>query len=102
MTVGQMPPPRGNPVANACYHAQPDVVKALLASGADPLAGGDRRDFPVFRLIHKAILSGKPGYVTCLELLLATNQFELVAQMDSGIAMPTMVEAACAAVKSGA
>ena len=47
MTVGQMPPPRGNPLAAACYYDQPDVVKALLASGADPLAGGDRRDFPM-------------------------------------------------------
>ena len=77
-----MPPPPGPPLAVACYHAQPDVVKALLASGADPLARGDRGDFPVIRLIQKAMTSGKPDYVTCFELLLATDQFELVAQMD--------------------
>ena len=46
MTVGQMPPPVNNPLAAACYYDQPDIVKALLASGADPLGdawegGGD-------------------------------------------------------------
>ena len=39
-----MPPPHNHPLAAACYYDQPDIVKALLASGADPLAGGDRGD----------------------------------------------------------
>ena len=37
VTVGEMPPPHNHPLAAACYYDQPDVVKALLASGADPL-----------------------------------------------------------------
>ena len=75
-----MPPPRGNPLAAACYYDQPDVVKALLASGADPLAGGDDDDFPIFRCLDYS--GSKPD---CLKLLLATgDQFELVAHGPGG------------------
>ena len=83
MTVGQMPPPRGNPLASACYYNQPDVVKALLASGADPLARDTGGNSAIHRCIHHALhhSSNPPNMIwTCLKLLLATEQFELVAQ----------------------
>ena len=83
MTVGQMPPPVNNPLAVACYYDQPDIVKALLASGADPLAGGDRGDLAIFRSLFCAIRHPNARSVTCIELLLATDKFELVAQRGS-------------------
>ena len=83
MTVGQMPPPVNNPLAAACYYDQPDIVKALLASGADPLAGGDRGDLAIFRSLFCAIRHPNARSVTCIELLLATDKFELVAQRGS-------------------
>ena len=78
-----MPPPVNNPLAAACYYDQPDIVKALLASGADPLAGGDRGDLAIFRSLFCAIRHPNARSVTCIELLLATDKFELVAQRGS-------------------
>ena len=86
-----MPPPRGNPLAAACYYDQPDVVKALLASGADPLARDTGGNSAIHRCIHHALhhSSNPPNMIwTCLELLLATGQFELVAQTDPGSLTP--------------